>query len=749
MSFRTDARRRWLLPFVLLIVALAVLGQASETTAQSELERSDPRASSIVAESPAAIQLWFHEPIDAGTSTVRILDSEGDTVPDLAPEPGDDDRSLVVPLPGGLDNGTYTVVWSAVFPADGQTANGSFTFTIGSQIDIASTSIPTIEEPAGAPHWLQGIAHWLVVLPLAVAFAIWPIWAVVLWWAARGDDARVEMLSMRAQSLALGAIGVTLAANLFALGVEATNLARGSFVTRTLDTLFDTRYGRLWLAQVGLLLLLALVLRAAPWRDPFGRQYRSLAVLIVALLVPVPVSLDSHAATLETGRRAAIFFDYVQLVALSLWFGGLVLIAGVLLRSMRDQPDRPRVVTRAFSSFFSLALICWGLVAITGAYSWWLQAGSLAALRTTDYGRWLLIALVLVVAVVLVALLGLLPMARSLANAEPGAESTWADRLRYAVIAEIVLTASILLAMGQLHGLPPGREVLATEQFGQTVQFQLGDQAVSLQFAPGGAGPNHFLVRLPDESVPIGAQAFLGFTYLGQEIGSAETELGRSSLTTFETHGSEFGIAGDWDIELTLRLPDATEWSDTQPVTIDTAGSPVPEDPWRFGTGGAIGLVFLGIALVGFAAAIRSGKGHLRMESAGLGAAAIVLGLIVMVQGRIQPGDSYYSGLVNPVAATGDSVSRGSALFQANCLACHGATGNGDGPLSEGMFPPPADFSAPHTRVHSDGQLFDWIRNGKTDTDMPAFSTLTDEEIWDLINYIQVEFQGKEPDDGS
>jgi mono/diheme cytochrome c family protein len=39
--------------------------------------------------------------------------------------------------------------------------------------------------------------------------------------------------------------------------------------------------------------------------------------------------------------------------------------------------------------------------------------------------------------------------------------------------------------------------------------------------------------------------------------------------------------------------------------------------------------------------------------------------------------------------------------------------------------------------------------NGKPGTDMPAFSDLTDEQIWDLINYIQVEFQGKPLVDGT
>ncbi len=170
-------------------------------------------------------------------------------------------------------------------------------------------------------------------------------------------------------------------------------------------------------------------------------------------------------------------------------------------------------------------------------------------------------------------------------------------------------------------------------------------------------------------------------------------------------------------------------------------GSAAPTPPWRFGTGGIVGLLLLGIALVGFVVAWRAGKSRLRMESAGLGVAAALLGLMLMTQARIQPAGGLDPGMTNPIAATSDSLTRGQELYTANCLACHGATGQGDGPDAANMAPPPADFTAPHAAVHSDAELYDWIRNGKPGTAMPAFGDLTDEQIWDLINYIQVELQ--------
>jgi mono/diheme cytochrome c family protein len=321
--------------------------------------------------------------------------------------------------------------------------------------------------------------------------------------------------------------------------------------------------------------------------------------------------------------------------------------------------------------------------------------------------------------------------------------------LGYAVLAELVLTTLILLAVGRMTSLQPARDVLAAEQTGQTIHYALEERDVTLQIAPGAAGPNHFLVTIPGEPVPDGTEALLRLTYAGEAIGTQELALDRSSPTVFETHGSELGIAGDWEIELLIRKIGEFEWNGTQTVSVGATGSATPTPPWRFGTGGIVGLLLVGVALVGFVVAWRAGKSRLRMESAGLGAVAALLGLMLMTQARIQPAGGLDPGMTNPIAATGDSVTRGQELYAANCLACHGAAGQGDGPGAENMAPPPADFTAAHAAVHSDAELFDWIQNGKDGTAMPAFGDLTDEQIWDLINYIQVEFQEKPMAEGT
>jgi mono/diheme cytochrome c family protein len=141
------------------------------------------------------------------------------------------------------------------------------------------------------------------------------------------------------------------------------------------------------------------------------------------------------------------------------------------------------------------------------------------------------------------------------------------------------------------------------------------------------------------------------------------------------------------------------------------------------------------------ALAYAAGKTPLRKESAGLGAAALAVGFFLLLQGRTGSGLAVELTASNPVEASDSSVTKGNALYIANCMVCHGATGQGDGPSSGKLtpaYPLPADFTTSHSRSHYDGEFFNWIKSGKINTAMPAFGgTLTDEDIWNVINYLR------------
>lgn len=94
----------------------------------------------------------------------------------------------------------------------------------------------------------------------------------------------------------------------------------------------------------------------------------------------------------------------------------------------------------------------------------------------------------------------------------------------------------------------------------------------------------------------------------------------------------------------------------------------------------------------------------------------------------------------SPTGFSADSIARGKAVFDTNCVACHGAGGQGDGPSAAGMRIKPADLTAGHLWDHWDGELFWWISHGMENPDgglsMPGFSTsLSDDDIWSAIDY--------------
>ncbi|MBR9907689.1 MAG: c-type cytochrome [Gammaproteobacteria bacterium] len=76
-------------------------------------------------------------------------------------------------------------------------------------------------------------------------------------------------------------------------------------------------------------------------------------------------------------------------------------------------------------------------------------------------------------------------------------------------------------------------------------------------------------------------------------------------------------------------------------------------------------------------------------------------------------------------------------LYQAQCSACHGQQGQGDGPASMGLEPAPTDFTdLARAENRSLLGLYDAISKGIDETAMMAFTDLTDQQRWSLAFYV-------------
>lgn len=99
-------------------------------------------------------------------------------------------------------------------------------------------------------------------------------------------------------------------------------------------------------------------------------------------------------------------------------------------------------------------------------------------------------------------------------------------------------------------------------------------------------------------------------------------------------------------------------------------------------------------------------------------------------------------------------VGRGARLFTQRCAGCHGRDGRGDGPASRfigndlsgaGMLASPRDFTLRRFKFQrresgalpTDGDLFATIRRGIPGSAMPGWMELTDDQTWDLVDYVK------------
>lgn len=89
----------------------------------------------------------------------------------------------------------------------------------------------------------------------------------------------------------------------------------------------------------------------------------------------------------------------------------------------------------------------------------------------------------------------------------------------------------------------------------------------------------------------------------------------------------------------------------------------------------------------------------------------------------------------NPFAEDPESAKRGQDLYGKYCAVCHGLDGRGGGPMASSIKPRPANLKK-RAGHHSDGDFAWKIANGRKT--MPPFKDqLTEDQIWDLVGFIQ------------
>jgi methionine-rich copper-binding protein CopC len=139
------------------LAALAVLLSCVPALAHSEYARSLPAANARIPRAPDRIEVWFTQELfrRAGANTLTVLAPDGARVDDEQPVVDDADRAhLSVGIDTPLPPGEYRVTWRSLSALDGDTAEGSFAFTIDPAAPepvVIGAASPSAGEPQRAP----------------------------------------------------------------------------------------------------------------------------------------------------------------------------------------------------------------------------------------------------------------------------------------------------------------------------------------------------------------------------------------------------------------------------------------------------------------------------------------------------------------------------------------------------------------------------------------------------------------------
>ncbi len=227
--------------------------------------------------------------------------------------------------------------------------------------------------------------------------------------------------------------------------------------------LFKSHFGKVWTARTFLLC----VLGVAPITKIQGRITKGVAIAAGTLLL-LTASLSGHAA--DSGDLSlAVLVDWLHLVAVSAWMGGLFFLALLLRKKImlsRPEPTSPSALITSVKRFSALAGVCVVLILATGSYQAWHRVGGISALLQTSYGQILGVKLVLVISLLCLGALNryrILPELSQRAVAGPASLTgdSW-RRLHNTVTFEIGLGLGIIACVALLLQLPPARSQWAS-----------------------------------------------------------------------------------------------------------------------------------------------------------------------------------------------------------------------------------------------------------------------------------------------
>jgi copper transport protein len=559
---------------LVLSAAAVAFALPAAAWAHAALLRTSPSASGVVNSPPPVVLLTYSEAVEPRFAIVSVTDAAGTRESAGSPRrSAADPDTLVVPL-RRLQQGWYLVYWR-VISVDGHPVRGAFTFAVGPNPGPAPQfAIPSISETAATPRLIAARSVAFLAVMAAIGLFLLRI-GIARPLVRRVPDTRLRAITI---AFAVAAVVGLVSIPIYVVMATAQFALRSSFDLGAIVPLLRvSAFGRGYLDLELVFALFVLAASLTVWIDRPHREQRSVAELLAVtgaiaaasatLLIP---GTSGHAGQ-TSPRGAAIAFDWLHLVAGSIWVGGLI----GLLVLWRGLPVARRVAGLAVcvprfsnAAFVSvLALIGSGIAASL------LHFPTLASLWQTSYGKTLIVKIGLLGTAMLLAAVNLLRTRPRLAayRARPELGPGAAALLRRLITGEVALVAGAVAAAAVLSSLAPPAKALAkaghaSARVGPGVVTQVVNKnGYRLEFhvSPNRAAvPNTFAVRITKDGRPVrGANVTTTFAMLDMEMGEQAYHLSESGPGLYQRAAPALVMVGHWGLSFDITPPGAQPFS--------------------------------------------------------------------------------------------------------------------------------------------------------------------------------------------
>jgi len=507
---------RGLLTAIAAASVLILMGGAA--AAHANYVKSNPASDAQLTKPPTEVRVTFSETPDARGSDVAVLDTSGKRL-----DKGDvtlvtdEPNTLRVSL-GAIGDGGYLVSWTTVSAVDGHETKGAFAFAINAPLpqftkDFApSAPPPTAFEIAGRALSYAGTA-------LLTGLAFFTMFIRI---PAEDSERRRET---RLVIIGGGAL---------VIGSALLLLNQGANIPQRLLLLLGLRA----VAGVAAIALLRVPSRLLP--DDARRE----ATAFFGLAAGLTATLVSHAAASGDIRYVAL--DYLHVIAISIWLGGVVAFSYVVMPSARS--GEPRELGRTIWRFSLTALVAVAVIITTGVLQSLDRLVLIEDLVETPYGIALLAKILLLVGLLVLGALNLLVWGPRMRRGIAAGAQFWRG-----VIGEAALFAGVLLAAAFLTAFAPPAQANGAA-FDET--RHVSGIRIELLTATTLPGRNRFAVRVQQGLTPIsGAEKVtLRFTMVEHDMGEQELVATERAPGEYVAEGSPTAMLGTWKAQVIVRL---------------------------------------------------------------------------------------------------------------------------------------------------------------------------------------------------